>query len=461
MRVRTLVLSVLALVAAAAAVTHARSRAPTIEEQEKQLGKGDPRATRARVLVAPDDAVWGPDDALVTIVWFGSFATATAERPIFDAVFKVLAAHRDDVRLVYKHRPIRGGSLEPHEAAIAAGKQGRFWEFHSILYSNPARHDRRSLEDYADKLQLDMKAFRQALEAKEHRARVEADVAYSERVGVVGPYAVYVNGRLVDEPRSFERLRDVVEEERQHALEVMKRKKVKRAAVYREIMRDARPASAAPPAQRPRVVTTPTGTLDSQKIYAVPVGASPQRGRPDARLTIVMFGDFRCPYCARSLATLAEVQRHYGDDVRIVYKHFIVHTNATRAHLAAAAAAAQGRFWEVHDAIYADQRNMDAARLEETAQRLGLDLNDWRAAMTDGRAQAAIDDDRVAAQQFGVTGTPTFFINGRPIIGARQLDAFLAVCDEEILKADSLLASGVSRAALYQTIIANGQLSVR
>lgn len=446
-------LALLAVIAVGGGI--ALARAPTIEEQEKQLGAGNPDSDRTRVLVGPDDATMGPADALVTIIWFGDFVNR-ADRMLFDAAWKVVKDHPDDVRLVYKHWPANyATSGLAHVASLAAGAQGRFWDYHSILYYNQAKLDRASLEDYADKLGLDMKAFRAAVDGGQLEAQVRADMAYGTRVGVTATPMLFVNGKLVMGAVAAKDLERVVGGELDHARELMKKKKLKRAAVYREIMRGARVGRAQPAASAP-VRRGP----DPAQTYAVPIGSSPQKGSPDAKLTVVMFTEFKCPFCARVQTTLADLEKKYGADIRFVWKGLIVHNNATESHLAAVAAAEQGRFWEMHDKLYSDWQHTDSAMIQRYAEELGLDMDRFREAISSGRAQTAVDADKQLAQQFAVTGVPGFFINGRHLSGAQPLDKFVALCDAELAEADALLQQGVAPADLYDTIVASGLPSV-
>lgn len=155
------------------------------------------------------------------------------------------------------------------------------------------------------------------------------------------------------------------------------------------------------------------------------------RGDPDAGVTILEYGDFECPYCGRAQPVLEDLLQRYGDRLRIVFRHFplrSVHPHAQRAALAAEAAAAQGRFWAMHDEMYAHQRELDDDGLRANAQRAEVDPDAVvvpEALHHADRVQA----DEASGQSSGVRGTPTFFVNGRFYDGEHAVDSFAAAIE--------------------------------
>ncbi len=157
--------------------------------------------------------------------------------------------------------------------------------------------------------------------------------------------------------------------------------------------------------------------------------------------------------------TLQSVAKTYGDDVRIYFKHnpLPFHARALPAAQAAEAAAEQGKFWAMHDLLFANLQNLGDADLERYARESGLDMAKYRAAVHKSeRLRTRIKADQLEAARFGVTGTPNFFINGRPFHGAQPLAAFKTIIDEEIAKADLLLRKGTPRKALYAELTKQG-----
>lgn len=172
-------------------------------------------------------------------------------------------------------------------------------------------------------------------------------------------------------------------------------------------------------------------------IEEVRVGSSPARGPEDAPVTVVVFSDFQCPFCAKSLSTMAQLEAHYPGKLRFVFKNnpLPIHASAKLAAKAALAANEQGKFWAFHDALFARQKDegaFDAASLEGYASDLGLDIARFRRSMSAGDLDAAIQADMAEGKRLNVRGTPTFFVNGRRVTGMQPLSAFRAVVDQEL-----------------------------
>ena len=190
-------------------------------------------------------------------------------------------------------------------------------------------------------------------------------------------------------------------------------------------------------------------------VYAVPLGDSPRRGPADAPITIVEFSDFSCPYCVRAQGTVEQLERLYPGQVRWVFRHRPLDLDHTLAAEAAAAAALQGRFWPMHDRLFAVHGQVDRAAVELHAGQLGLDLARFRADLDSGRARAAIQADIDDGDRLGLVGTPTFFVNGRAVIGARGLATFGVLFADEQARARRVAASHPPD--LYAALINDGR----
>ncbi|MEJ0004914.1 MAG: thioredoxin domain-containing protein [Steroidobacteraceae bacterium] len=163
--------------------------------------------------------------------------------------------------------------------------------------------------------------------------------------------------------------------------------------------------------------------------------SGPQRGPATARVTIVEFSDFQCPFCGRLAPVLKQLQATYPADVRLVFRNFPlrpIHPNAAEAAAAGVCANAQGKFWEMHDAMYADQGGLGRAALEEKAKRLGLDVPSFSACLQSTKTTDAIAADEEAARRLGLSGTPGSFVNGRFFSGALPLSDWRNLVDEEL-----------------------------
>ena len=152
----------------------------------------------------------------------------------------------------------------------------------------------------------------------------------------------------------------------------------------------------------------------------------PSRGAPNARVTIVEFEDFQCPFCRKAQDTLQQVLLRYKDTVRFVHRDFPLqplHPTSWKAHEAAHCAAEQGKFWEYRDLLY---KNAPAApdQLITYASQLGLDSAVFKACVDSSRFKAVVQIDEDEGDRLGVQGTPAFFINGRPLAGAQPKESF-------------------------------------
>jgi len=162
----------------------------------------------------------------------------------------------------------------------------------------------------------------------------------------------------------------------------------------------------------------------------------PTRGTPTAPVTIVEFEDFQCPFCRKAQDTVQQVLLKYKDSVRFVHRDFPLqplHPTSWKAHEAAHCAAEQGKFWEFRDLLY---KNAPAPpeQLTAYASQLGLDSSAFKTCLDSGKFKAAVQKDEDEGDRLGVTGTPAFFINGRPFPGAQPESEFSRVIDEELNK---------------------------
>ncbi|HUN74180.1 MAG TPA: thioredoxin domain-containing protein [Steroidobacteraceae bacterium] len=170
--------------------------------------------------------------------------------------------------------------------------------------------------------------------------------------------------------------------------------------------------------------------------YRVNVAATgPVRGKDDAPVTIVEFGDFQCPYCREAEDSLRTILGRYPDQVRVVFRNLplqSLHPNATVAAEAGVCAERQGMFWKMHDAMYQDQSALSEDALKATAKRLGLKVDGFSACLDDPQTRAQLSADRKAADELDVISTPYFFINGRPLNGSVPVERFEAVITDEL-----------------------------
>jgi len=163
----------------------------------------------------------------------------------------------------------------------------------------------------------------------------------------------------------------------------------------------------------------------------------PSSGASSAPVTIIEFSDFQCPFCRAAENSLKQVEQKYGGQVRLVYMDFPLtfHPHAMDAARAARCAADQDKFWQFHDALFLDQKKLDPDNLKQTAAKVGLDRGKFNACFSSDRQDAGIRKDMAEGNSLGVTGTPTFFINGRELVGAQPAPKFNEVINEELARA--------------------------
>jgi len=209
---------------------------------------------------------------------------------------------------------------------------------------------------------------------------------------------------------------------------------VREAASEVATLREALPSPSPDDAPSPSRRAARPGRPDPSRRYAIDTEGSPSRGAEEAKLAIVEFSDFQCPFCGRVRPTLDRIEEEYGDKVRIVFKHLPLrmHPKAPAAHAAAEAAHRQGKFWEMHDRIFENQSQMSPEKYVEYAEEMGLDVEQFKRDVAAADVKETIQEDMAEAARLGVTGTPAFFINGRFLSGAQPFPAFEALIEEEL-----------------------------
>ena len=175
---------------------------------------------------------------------------------------------------------------------------------------------------------------------------------------------------------------------------------------------------------------------DPAERHEVALDGAPVRGPESAKVTIVEFADFQCPFCTRVNSTLTQIREQYPKDVKLVFKHLPlrIHPQAPGAHAAAEAAHRQGKFWEMHDKIFGNQGDLAPETFVSYAGQIGLDVDAFKKDVGSDDVKKRLDADTREAQTLGVSGTPAFFINGKYLAGAQPFEAFKQRIDEELGK---------------------------
>jgi len=166
----------------------------------------------------------------------------------------------------------------------------------------------------------------------------------------------------------------------------------------------------------------------------IPIAGDPVLGPPNARVTVVEFSDFQCPYCAQAVVQLNAVLKAYPNDVKLVFKQYPLemHSQAALAAEAALAAQRQGKFWQLHDAMYADRSHLSRQNILAMAGKIGLDLKRFEQDWDSPAIRQALAKEQQQGDAVGVNSTPTIFIDGQRYNGDLALDAIGPIIDKEI-----------------------------
>ncbi len=161
------------------------------------------------------------------------------------------------------------------------------------------------------------------------------------------------------------------------------------------------------------------------------------RGADSPKVTIYEYSDFECPYCGKAQPTVEEVLRAYPDTVRLYFRHYPldIHPRAMPSAIAAVCAEEQGKFWQLHDLMFANQNNLEDADLQKYASDIGLNMTKFNACLSSPEASQKVQQDMLGAASAGVSATPTFAIGESQVRGAQPFSKFKSLIDSELAKA--------------------------
>lgn len=348
-----------------------------------------------RVNIDPADGRKGPDSALVKVVVFGAFGNQETV-DFAPTLQEVLKTYGDKVQIRWKQKIIPAPHPDAQmaaEASLSCQSQGKFWPFFEAAIKSTAI-SRSSIEDAAKAAGCNVS---KDLDSGKFRGQALKDSLEAYEVAAHSYPNILVNGVRLAAPKNWERLKPLIDEQMKKAEEKVKAG-TPVAKLYEELVKDGKFfEQAAGPAQK--------FTTDG----------SPTLGKATAKIEVDVFEDFQCPFCSKLGPPLKEFQKRFPNDVKIVYKHnplVAIHDHAQQAAEASMAAAAQGKFWEYHDLLFANQQALDTNNLEQYAQQAGLDVAKFKADMAKGVGRDLIARDASEAQRAGVSSTPTIFIGG-------------------------------------------------
>ncbi len=419
------------------------------------------------VPISADDPVRGSRLAFVTIVVFSDFQCPFCGRHA-TTLERIAETYGEDVRIVFKHDPL---SFHPHaelaaevgSAVFALKGPEAFWRYHDLAFRRQQLMAPDAIRAWSISAGADSRDVEAGLDSKKWAAKVERDVALAKRLGVNGTPASFVNGVLLSGAQPFEKFKTVIDESLKDAKTLAERG-VPRERIYGRLAT----ANFKEPKRRPTEDDDDDDDDGEEQkrrdavVWKVPVGSSPVRGSGNALVTIVEFSDFQCPFCQRVQPALERVRSTYGDRVRFVWKDAPLSSHPRAipaAELARFARATKGEaaFWAMHDLLFEAQPRLDDPELEALARHAGLDATKAMAAVNGKASARSIDADLMLMDDVSASGTPHFFVNGKRLVGAQPFEKFKAVIDAELASAEALVASGVARSAVYDTIIKDGK----
>jgi protein-disulfide isomerase len=418
------------------------------------------------VPVDSQDPMWGSRKAPVTIVIFSDFQCPFCSRvePTLEQVKQTYG--KEKVRMIWKNQPL---SFHPNAKPAAEAAQGvfamagndAFWKFHDLAFKNQSALSTDSYVAWAKQAGVkDEAKYKKDLDAHTWAAKVDKDAAIASKVGANGTPHFLINGVEVSGAQPFDKFKDVIDQQLAKAQAAIQAG-TKPDKVYVEMSKQNKTNAPTPPPQQP-AAKNDKPEEDDKTVWKVPVGDSPAKGGDAALVTIIEFSDFQCPYCKRVEPTLKDVADKYGDKVRLVWKHepLPFHNRAEpAAQVAVMAYKEKGSkgFWAMHDKLFDIQPKLEDDDLVGAAKDVGLDPDKAKKAITTHKYKDIIDADADLADNVSASGTPHFFINGRRLVGAQPTEKFQSVIDEELKKAQAMVAAGTDKKKVYEEIIKNGK----
>ena len=417
-----------------------------------------PEQALAKVPVTAGDPQWGNVDAPVTIVELSDFQCPFCSRvqPTLEQLKAKYGPTK--LRFVYKHNPLpfHKNAMPAAEAAAAVfmlrGSEA-FFTFHHLAFTNQQALTPENFVLWATRAGVGATDLQAWLDSGRARQKVEDDLRVAKQVGATGTPAFRINGVVVSGAQPLEKFVEVVDAQLEAA-----RQLTQSGTPPRLVYVTLTDKNFVEPAPTPSAAEREPAEEDTA-VWNIPVLADdPQRGAKDALVTLIEFSEYQCPFCKRVEATLEELRRLYGKDLRMVWKD-----NPLPFHPRAMPTAKLGRavyqtkgndaFWKLHDALFESQPKLEDSDLEEVFKKQGLALKQLQTLAESKKVAQRIEASMETASDFEARGTPHFFINGRRLSGAQPVDAFKKVIDQELAKARALVEHGTPRAKVYAELL--------
>jgi protein-disulfide isomerase len=428
--------------------------APLIAAPEDPPPAEDPESDDPNRLVPPEVAkylpnmVYGfsaetptlgdPKNARVTMMVYGDFECPYSAQTV-PLIREIHKRYPKDVSITFRNLPIDNHeqAVPAARAALAANRQGKFWEYHDALYEVGQTLSDSMYTNLATKLGLDLAKFRTDLADKELEYRVQADTILSGRAGANATPTMLLNGRRYIGAMPFSSFKHVIEGEIERVNDLMESEGLNLFAARGRITESNFKRNA-------RTDDRHDESLDA--LVRVPLEGTPLKGAKDPMVGIIVFSDFECSHCANAEAVVKRLMADFPDKIAFGFRHHPMHFHqkARFAAQAAAFAQSQGKFWEMHDKLYANQNALGETDIRGYMQELGLDLNIFDQTQKNQSNESKVLHDLKVAAMAGVQATPTFSINGRLKEGVLEYDIMKATVQQAVDQAEDLISRSIA-----------------
>ncbi len=391
--------------------------------------------------------VLGNPKAKVKLVVFSDLQCPFCEKT--EAVLEELVrSNPDKYALYFKTKIIHEGAVLEHEAAYSAQAQGKFWELSDLFFSNRAEMIKISGEgedplktkiyELAGQAGVNIDELKADLESHKYLPQIEAEDKEAKANSINSTPSVFINGYFYGyNPADIKaKAMELLEKPEAPKAEAKAEGLEAKFADIDKKLEDLKAAMAQ--RQKPQAPQGP----EQGKLFSFDLSGAPVLGPKDAKVKLVVFSDFQCPYCERMAKFLEDLQKQNPGQVAIIYKNFVVHPTAGVEHQAAMAAASQGKFWQMHDLLFSNRDSLVQLggqgpdklkeKLMEFAKQIGLNASQFQKDLDNNAYDEVLKANMEEGRKAGITGTPSVFVNG--YFYGYSPDALKTKVEEEIKK---------------------------
>ncbi len=363
----------------------------------------------------------GSSGAPILLEVYGDFMCPFSVK--FNSTVRELQSlYPDKILVSFRHFPLpfHQGAHLMAEASLCAEEQGKFWEYHDRMMMEAKKREKPELVQMASDLGLSSPKFVDCLDNGKNVKKVDEDIARGRAAGVLGTPGYLINGRIGSGAIPVDSMKPLIE--------------------WHLNPKGMYPGKPNPSANKPAPGAGHMGSqgIDPAKVYPIDeawLKKGFSRGPATASVTLVEFFDYNCPFCRKGVEVSDALAAQYGDKLRIVSKHFPLpmHANASKASEALLCANEQSKFMELRKEILGDSWGKTSVDdLKVAAKKVGLDSAVFDTCLDSGKMKQVIEEDIKVSAGIGVQSTPTFTINGSPVIGAQPVEQFKKVIDEKL-----------------------------